>query len=115
MPFPPPRNHKIPLAAAVAMTKRYRASVKPGAFRAGLFPCKEFEDLMAQKGCAGIRIYLGCHEDDALSLIMVGVNAEGQDMVAGVAGLTENEGGEVVQDSIPCPPFCNDGSPLNGG
>lgn len=113
MPLPPARNHKIPLAAAVAMTKRYRASAKPGAFRAGFFPSKEFTDLLAQNGCAGIRIYLGCHEDDAVSLIMVAVDAEGRDMVPGSDGLYQE--GEVVQDTIECPPFCAEGSPLNGG
>ncbi len=113
MPLPPPRDHKIPLAVAVAMTRRYRASVKPGAFQAGLFPCKEFEDLLTLKGCAGIRIYLGSHEDNSVSLIMVAVDAEGRDIVSGPDGLYQE--GEVVQDTIQCPPFCDKGSPLNGG
>ncbi len=113
MTFPPPRDHKVPLAAAVAMTKRYRASVKPGAFRAGFFPSREFTDLMDQKGCAGIRIYLGCHEDNSVSLIMVAVDAEGRDIVSGANGMYQE--GEVVQDTVTCPPFCDEGSPLNGG
>lgn len=112
MPPLPSRDHRIPLSAAVAMTRRYRASARPGAFRAGCFPSKVFENLLAQKGCAGIRIYLGCHEDDALSLVMVAVDADGRDIVPGSDGKYQE--GAVVQDTIECPPFCDGGSPLNG-
>lgn len=113
VPLPPPRDHRIPLSTAVAMTRRYRASVTPGSFRAGLFPSKVFEDLLAQKGCAAIRIYLGCHEDNALNLVMVAVDAEGRDIVPIGDGLYEE--GEVIQDGVCCPPFCDKGSPLDEG
>lgn len=113
MPFPPPRDHKIPLAVAVAMTKRYRASVKPGASHAGLFPNTVFTTLLSQEGCAGIRTYLGCHEDGSVNLIMVAVDADGRDIVPVADGPYQE--GEVVQDSLICPPFCDEESPLNGG
>lgn len=112
MPPLPNRDHRIPLSAAAAMTRRYRASGGPGAVRAGLFPSKVFEDLLARKGCAGIRIYLGCHEDDSLGLVMVAVDADGRDIVAGADGRYQE--GYVVQDGVECPPFCDEGSPLNG-
>jgi hypothetical protein len=104
MPFPPRREHKIPLAAAIAMTRRYRQGTGKDAVRAGMFPRNAFEAILNQAGCHGIRIYYGRADDGQLSLVMVGVDAEGNDI----------HEGELMEDGFPCPPFCDDGtSPLN--
>lgn len=122
MPLAPARDHRFPVADAIAMTKRYRESVPKGTFRAGYFHTEAFTTLLNQRGCRGIRIYLGRHEDGTLNLIMVGVNRHGNDMVrttvtsGDVVALSEgdDDGGEVMQDSFPCPTLCPDGSPLGG-
>ena len=111
MPIPP-KDHRIPVAAAKAMTWRYRNSVPKGSFLAGLFSAEAFQTLLAQPGCSGIRVYLGRHEDGTMNLVLVGTDTEGRDLVPGNPGLGENDGGEIMQDSYPCPPFCDDSSPL---
>lgn len=128
MPLPPDRDHRTPVATAAAMTRRYRESVPVGTFRAGFFHAGAFQSLLNQRGCRGIRIYLGRHEDGQLNLILVGVDREGRDMLPGrrpsrtatssdpertAMSTTEDGGGEAMQDSFPCPTLCDDGSALN--
>lgn len=131
MPLPPDRDHRTPVPTAAAMTRRYRESVPADTFRAGFFHAGAFTSLLNQRGCRGIRIYLGRHEDGQLNLILVGVDRYGRDMLPGrrdsatplpkgmeratmEATSGGDEGGEAMQDSFPCPPLCDDDSPLNG-
>jgi hypothetical protein len=103
MPMPPSRDHRIPLEAAAALTRRFRKT-EPAAIRAGMFPRAVFEKLLAQAGCAGIRIYNGREVDGKSTLVLVGVDADGDDMTTG----------ELAQFWFPCPPFCSIGSALDG-
>lgn len=131
MPLPPDRDHRTPVDEAKAMTRRYRDSVPKGTFRAGYFHMGAFMSLLNQRGCRGIRIYLGRHENGSLNLIMVGVDGRGRDMLPGrrdarrsdpmpmgggamASAEGGDEGGEAMQDSFPCPTLCDDDSPLNG-
>lgn len=104
MPFPPERNHKIPLEAAAALTRRYRQGAGRGAPLATLFPNSVFESLMAEPGCAGVRIYYGQGEAGQRELILVGVDGEGNDMTSA----------QVYDYGIPCPPYCGNPDVLNG-
>lgn len=105
MPFPPGKDHKIPLAAAAAMTRRYREGAGKAVVRAGMFPRSAFEAILKQAGSHGIRIYYGRAEDGRMDLVMVGVDADGNDIYEG----------ELMEDGFPCPPFCDSSaSPLNG-
>ena len=103
--MPPQRDHRIPLAAAAALTRRFREQ-DPKAERAGMFPREVYDRILAQKGCAGIRIYYGRDENGKMALVLVGIDANGNDMTAG----------ELDEFQFPCPPFCTDGggSVLNG-
>jgi hypothetical protein len=99
MALPEPKGHRIPLEEAVAQAKRYRDSMHKG----GLFLRKELDELLAQPGCSAMRFYYGRNKQGADTLILVGVDREGNDMASGV----------VLDIHYPCPPFCNDESPLN--
>lgn len=103
MAFPPERNHKVSLEAAAALTKGYREVAPKGTPLAGLFPREVFERLLAQPGCAGIRIYYGRNDRREHELLLVGVDAVGDDMTAG----------ELFDFSYPCPPYCGGGSVLS--
>lgn len=104
MPMPPQRDHRIALDAAAALTRRFRDQ-NPGAVRAGMFPRDVFDRILAQKGCAGIRMYYGRDDKGEQALVLVGVDANGNDMTTG----------ELDDFQFPCPPFCDDGgSVLNG-
>jgi hypothetical protein len=123
MPFPPPRNHRISLNNARVMTRRYRNSVAKDAIRAFCFPRSSYDAVLAQPGCEGIRSYLGAHEDGKINLILVGVDANMNDILHAPATKsaesTNGDGGgedgdaEIMQDSFPCPVVCGDGSSLN--
>ena len=105
MPLPDPQEHRISLAAATELTRRYRESAPAGAVKAGMFPRSSFETILKQPGCLGIRIYFGRNAKNELSLVMVGVDSDGKDM-------TQDE---LMDNNFPCPPFCDDGDKaLNG-
>lgn len=104
MAIPPKRDHAITLQAAEALTRRYREHAGAGAQRATMFPREVFEALLAQPGCTGIRIYNGEAEDRVRASILVGVDANGNDMTSGT----------LFEWGLPCPPYCGGGD-LSGG
>jgi hypothetical protein len=99
MALPPPKGHGIPLNDAAAQTKR----AQDGGSKGGLFLRKELDDLLAQPGCAGVRFYYGLDASGQDTLILVGVDQNGNDMVNGV----------LMDSHYPCPPYCGDGNSLN--
>jgi hypothetical protein len=99
MALPNPKGHKIPLNQAAEQTKRSHGRGNKG----GLFLRQELDELLAQPGCAGVRYYYGLDVAGKDSLILVGVDKDGNDMVNGV----------LINASFPCPPFCGGGNGLN--
>lgn len=124
MPFPPPRKHRISLAVAKSMTRRWREKAPKDATRAFCFPRSCYDAVLAQPGCEGIRSYLCAHEDGSTNLILVGVDANMNDILHAPAtksaestnGSGDGEGDDAVimQDSFPCPVMCSGGDSLNG-
>ncbi len=103
MSLPPPRDHKIPLAQAAELTKRYRTAAPPGAIIAGMYHRAALDEALAQPGCAGIRFYFAREVGGELSLIIVGVDANGDDLATG----------DILDVHFPCPPICSAANPLN--
>ena len=99
----PPRDHRIPLADAAALTRRYREQSPKGAMKAGAFHADQVRELLAQEGCVALRIYFGKQADGANGLVLVGLDANDNEMTGGI----------LLDIIYPCPPFCTDGSPLN--
>jgi hypothetical protein len=104
MPLPDKRDHKISLAEATELTKQHRKD-DPQGVHAEFFHREAFDTLLKQPGCAGIRIYHGKGKKGEHHSVMVGVDSNGTDMVA--AG--------VMQQGLPCPPYCDTESPLKRG
>jgi hypothetical protein len=102
--FPPERNHKVPLETAAKLTAHYRESAPKGSQAGCMFPRDVFERLLAQPGCAGIRIYWGRSEMRERETVLVAVDEEANDMTDG----------ELFDWGYPCPPFCGGGSVLGG-
>lgn len=99
MPLPDPKSHRIPLTEAAEQTRRRAGGKNKG----GMFLRKELDELLAQPGCSGLRFYHGQDTDGADTLVLVGVDQEGNDMVSGV----------LLDGHFPCPPFCGGGNSLN--
>lgn len=92
----------ITLEAAAAMTACYR-KLHPNQTEAHFFGRENILALLNQTGCMGIRVYYGDKPSGGKELILVGVDANENDML------------ELIMDlSKHCPPTCSNGNPLNG-
>ncbi|MDP1832581.1 MAG: hypothetical protein Q8K67_11025 [Geothrix sp.] len=96
--FDPTRDHRITCEEASSLIRRFQTKAKKGAHRASAFNRGAFEQLLAQAGAAGIRIYRARHKDGSPTMVMVAVDAKGVDM----------DGAEAIciQNAHDCPPFC---------
>ncbi|MGH7560792.1 MAG: hypothetical protein ACRENB_07215 [Gemmatimonadales bacterium] len=104
MPFPDKRQHRIALDQARQMCRNHRAAGRgAGPLRAGAFQREVLDAILAQEGCAGVRIYLARTDGGDQTLVMIGLDADGRDM----------ESGTIADDVYPCPPFCTDGGTLD--
>ena len=97
-------NHTISLAEASALTARYRQQYTPGSCILGEYFGKQaIQSLLNQLGCVGTRIYYGLDELNVPKLILVGVDANGNDMTQG----------EIMEFGFPSPPHNSASNPLN--
>ena len=106
MPPLEPRSHRISLTEAAAHTRRHRQTLagKPReGDHAGAFHGDQVLSLLRQKGCVALRIYHGRNERGHRSMVLVGVDATGNDMTEA----------ELLEVCYPCPPMCSDGNALN--
>jgi len=96
-------NHAIALADAVKLTANFRAAASPGAFLGEAFGRDAVQGILNQTNCVGLRIYYGKRSDSTPALVLVGVDAFGRDLTAGI----------VDETGFPCPPICDSSSPLS--
>jgi hypothetical protein len=96
--FDPTRDHRITREEAIGLVQTFHAQAGAGAHRASAFNRNAFEQLLAQTGAAGIRIYLARHGDGSPTMVMVAVDVEGKDMVGAQS--------VYIQNSTDCPPLC---------
>lgn len=92
----------IDLPTASDWTRSYRTA-HPIDPRGHVFGRDIIDQILAQQGCEGIRIYNAINDDHELTLVLVGVDALGNDMDAGI----------VADFSLPCPDMCGMSNPLN--
>jgi len=104
MSFTGYENHDITLEEACEWTANFRAA-HPNAVKGNYFGGKAISNILAQEGCVGIRIYYAMDENNTMQLIVVGVDADENDMYEGL----------LAERSIPCPPYCGTPNCLNGG
>lgn len=116
---PPRQSQRIALQDAVELTQRYRKSA-PASEHAGFFWAEGIQEILTQPGCVGLRYYHGLGADGAYRMVLVGVDAEGNDITAPTTskrsklGAAGARGGEAVllDHHFPCPPYCPSDSPL---
>lgn len=127
--LPPQASHRIPLDKAKEMARRYLAKkkeiLKPEyAGQNILIDCETFnrdafDSILAQKDCAGIRIYFGMDENSSLRAIIVGVNSKNQNILpqsmvspTPTASISADSlagpdpDGYIAEDGVICPPNC---------
>jgi hypothetical protein len=100
----PPRDHKISKADAAKKTKKYKEKkAKKDRFPIVAFHGEAYKRILDQPGCVGIRTYPGEDEDGTLTVILVGVDEQGNDLVDGT----------LMQHPFECPDACSDPNELN--
>lgn len=88
-------KHFISLVEASVVTRRHREKSGRGSVIGGFFGRLIYEKILGQDGCVGIRSYYAALNDGTPTLVLVGVDETGEDMVRGVLG----------DDAFPSPPF----------
>jgi hypothetical protein len=116
----------IPLDQAVAMTTLFRNNreqiLQPQYQGQDLLAICEtfnrdlFDTLLAIPACAGIRIYYGMNADLTVHAVIIAVDDNGDDILPDSnEKANDGGGGSIGEEGQRCPPYCPDGSPLNGG
>ena len=116
--------HFISLKTAVAMTRLYRQEyeniLQPPYRGKGILPFAEafdraaFDAVLAQDGCAGLRIYYGMDADLKVHAIIVGTDAKGNDLLPQGAARGGAEPEDlIIEKGNRCPDLCSNDSPLN--
>ena len=96
--FDPTCDHRITREEAASLIRNFHAKAEAGAHRASAFNRSAFEQLLAQPGAAGIRIYHARHADGSPTMVMVAVDGSGQDLATADAA--------CMQYGTDCPPYC---------
>jgi len=87
---------------AIALTHTFQ-SKNPKTNKAYFIGSELIKKIMEQESCIGIRIYNGFDaENEENNKVLVGVNAEGEDMVEGL----------IADELVPCPDNCSRKSSL---
>jgi hypothetical protein len=89
-------KHVVSLEEATRYVKNFRSNPLAPATKGGYFGRNIFEKILAQPGTVGIRYYYAANDDGSPTIVLVGVDSTGDDMVKGV----------VAEHGLPCPPFC---------
>jgi hypothetical protein len=95
-------NHDIPIADAAVMTKLYRSSVPTGSRKGGFFSNDAIQSLLTG-AAVGIRYYHGINSRGEPVIILIGVDANENDITTG----------NVLEFAIPCPNQCGANNVLN--
>jgi hypothetical protein len=99
MALPKPKSHRIALNAAADQVRSAAKREQKG----GLFLRQELDELLAQPDCAGLRYYYGRNGVGQDTLILIGVDKDGNDQLQGV----------VMEECFLCPPYCGTANSLN--
>ena len=109
-------NHQIPLAQAIEMTQKYRLGnetiLEPVMRNMDILPLSEtfnredFDKLLSQESCEGIRLYYGMDAELKVHIIAVGVNRSNEDLIGDSNSI-------VIENGLRCPANCPPASALN--
>jgi len=83
MSLDPNKDHSIDLETASKLTKRYREKIQSGATISSAFNKMSISAIMDQPECVGLRMYYAVADNGKDTLVLVGVNEEGDDLYEG--------------------------------
>ena len=88
--------HDISAEKAREYIRNWRAQAAPGHMRGGFVARGVLDRMLAQPACVGLRIYHARHEKGHDTFVIVGADADGNDLWKG----------PVAEELVPCPPYC---------
>ena len=89
-------NHVVARTDAQRYVQNFRNNRVAPTINGVYFDKNIYEKILAQPECVGIRQYFALNDAKVMTLVLVGVDAKGNDIVTGTIG----EGG------LACPPLC---------
>jgi hypothetical protein len=93
----------VTLAEASVLTRNFRTNAPESSIKGGMLWKEAIERVINQPGCVALRYYYGMKDSGAPTLVLVGVDSDGKDIVRG-----------VLADQVwPCPPYCDEPNLLN--
>lgn len=115
-------DHLITLSQAIDLTTAYRANAESllksnyqgmaTLSNSETFNREIFDDLLAQEGCQGIRIYSGMDTNSKVHVVIVAVTASNEDILD-VAPTSSQRDPIIIENGIRCPEECPPASDLN--
>jgi len=95
--------HEITLAEAATMTLAYQNATQfQGLTVAVKFDRIAYDEILAQPGCVAVRSYFSLDTTNALTLVLVGVDVNNNDLT----------NGKIMDRAVKCPDYCVGNSPL---
>jgi len=90
-------DHLITLEQAVKYVENFKSFPTTPSIKGAYFDRNAFDKILDQAGCVGIRYYYAKKDDGTATIVLVGVDSNGNDMTQGI----------LVDNGLPCPPFCS--------
>lgn len=81
---------------ATTMMDKYKETTGDEDVRAVSYGANHYNNILAQAGCIGIANYFGLDNNDKQTLVLVGIDSNGNGMWGGI----------ILELGIRCPPFC---------
>jgi hypothetical protein len=97
-------DNQITLNEASLLTSKYRNNHAGGDYIKGeCFTASDLQQVLSQSGCESIRIYYGADETGKGSLVITGVDENGNNLFQGI----------LLGNAHRCPAECSSANPLN--
>ena len=100
--LPAKRNHEITLDSAKTLISNHKNDTVQMKVKGGMFFREVFEKILDAKNVAAVRYYYAKTNDGTPTLVLVGVDTVGNDITTAA----------IAEKSYPCPPYCDESSPL---
>lgn len=89
-------EHQISLGKARRMVQAYQKKRSAKSVKAVYFGKQAIKLILNQKGCVGLRAYYAKKTSGTDTLVLIGVDKAGNDIVHGT----------LAEFGFPCPPYC---------
>ena len=96
-------DHSISLEDASKMTRNFQLQTASDQIIGGFFGKDAVLAIISQECSVGIRYYYGRDDEGTPHIILIGVNADGNDMTDGL----------LAERALRCPPSCPESNDLN--